>query len=95
MVLAAFAAALATESFPADLPASIASSAQQQSLNEQPLQPQQQNPAPPTHKLKVWTNDDLLATRTPADIYMFAKEAQDAANAAAATFQAVTSCFAF
>lgn len=93
-VLAAFAAALATESFPADLPASIASAARQQPPSEQPLRQQEQNPAPPTHKVKVWTNDDLLATRTPADIYMFEKEVQAAAEASAA-FQSVASCFAF
>ncbi len=94
-VIAAYAAALATQVFPPTLAASIASSARQQSPNEQPLRPQQQNPAPPAHRIKVWTNDDLIATRTPADIYMFEKEAQAALDAAAATFQAVTSCFAF
>jgi hypothetical protein len=43
--------------------------------------------------LKIWTNEDLIGTRTPADIYMFAKEAKAAADQAAA-FQTLTSCFA-
>jgi uncharacterized coiled-coil protein SlyX len=93
--LAAFAAVPAAQSFPPALAASIPSAGRWQAPTEQPLQQQEQNPPPTAHKIKVWTNDDLLATRTPADIYMFEKEAHDAANAAAATFQAVASCFAF
>jgi len=76
-VLAAYAAALATQLFPAALAASIP-----------------QNPEPATHKIKIWTNDDLIATRTPADIYMFEKEALATANDAV-VFQTLTSCFAF
>lgn len=45
------------------------------------------------HTLKVWTNEDLIGTRTAADVYMFAKEAKAAADQAAA-FQTITSCFA-
>jgi hypothetical protein len=33
---------------------------------------------------KVWTNEDLVALRTPADIYLLEKEALEAAEAAAA-----------
>jgi len=45
------------------------------------------------HTLKIWTNEDLIGTRTAADLYMFAKEAKAAADQAAA-FLIVTSCFA-
>jgi hypothetical protein len=45
------------------------------------------------HSLKIWTNEDLISTRTPADIYIFAKEAKVAADQAA-VFQTLTSCFA-
>ena len=75
------------------LVASFASAPQQSSPNDQGP-PQSQSSASPPHKVKVWTNDDLVATRTPADNYLFAKEAQAAANAAAA-MQTVLSCFAF
>jgi hypothetical protein len=45
------------------------------------------------HTIKIWTNEDLIGTRTPADIYLFEKEAKAAADRAAA-FAAITSCFA-
>jgi hypothetical protein len=93
--LAAFAAVPAAEFSPPALAASVPLAGPRQAPAEQPLQQQEQNPPLATHKVKVWTNDDLLATRTPADNYMFEKEAQAAADAAAATIQAVTSCFAF
>jgi hypothetical protein len=35
-------------------------------------------------KHKVWTNEDLVALRTPADIYILEKEAREAAEAEAA-----------
>jgi hypothetical protein len=54
---------------------------------------QAQNPSSSGNKVKVWTNDDLVSTRTPADLYMFQKEAQAAANDAA-VMNAVSSCFA-
>lgn len=92
-VFAAYAAALPAEVSPAVLAAYVPSAAQQPSPTEQPLQQQGQNPAPTGRKIKIWTNEDLLATRTPADIYMFEKEAQAAANDAAA-FQTLASCFA-
>lgn len=53
-----------------------------------------QNPASPTHKVKVWTNEDLIATRTPADLYIFQKEEQAAALEMEG-FNNVASCFAF
>jgi ATP-dependent Lon protease len=58
--------------------------------------PQQQPPeqkAPPSQpgKVKIWTNDDLIALRTPADIYILEKEAQ----AAAVEMQDVMACFAW
>lgn len=45
-------------------------------------------PVPPVGELpvkrrKVWTNDDVIETRTPADNYQIEKEAKEAAEAAA------------
>jgi len=45
------------------------------------------------HTIKIWTNEDLIGTRTPADIYLFEKEAKAAADQAA-LLHAITSCFA-
>ena len=56
--------------------------------------PSQVNPTFPTHKVKVWTNEELIATRTPADIYIFEKESQAAAQEMEA-FSNLASCFAF
>ena len=53
-----------------------------------------QNSASPTHKVKVWTNEELIATRTPADLYIFQKEEQAAALEMEG-FNNVASCFAF
>jgi hypothetical protein len=47
-----------------------------------------------THKVKVWTNEELIATRTPADLYIFQKEEQAAALEMEG-FNNVASCFAF
>jgi hypothetical protein len=68
------------------------------------ISPAAQEPAPgnpsrvnlsfPAHRVKVWTNEDLIATRTPADIYVFEKEAQVAALDQEA-FSRIASCFAF
>lgn len=44
------------------------------------------------HKTKVWTNDDLVATRTPMDLYILGKEAHAAAMESAA-FNEMVSCF--
>lgn len=42
-------------------------------------------PAPlAANQRKIWTNEDLIALRTPADIYLLEKEAKEAADAAAA-----------
>ncbi len=53
-----------------------------------------QNPGSPTHKVKVWTNEELIATRTPADLYVFQKEAEAAALEMGA-FNNLAACFAF
>ena len=45
------------------------------------------------HKVKVWTNEELISTRTPADLYIFQKEAQTAADQEAA-YANLVSCFA-
>jgi small-conductance mechanosensitive channel len=50
--------------------------------------------APAAHKVKVWTNEDLIATRTPADLYIFQKEA-DASALEMEGFNNLASCFAF
>jgi hypothetical protein len=59
-----------------------------------PTSPSPVNPSAPTHKVKVWTNEELLATRTPADIYIFKKEEQ-AAALVVENFNEIASCFAF
>jgi len=51
-----------------------------------------QSSVSPTHK--VWTNEELIATRTPADLYIFQKEEQAAALEMEG-FNNVASCFAF
>jgi hypothetical protein len=53
-----------------------------------------QSSATPAHKVKVWTNEELIATRTPADVYIFQREA-DAAALEMEGFTNVASCFAF
>src|ERR1700730_12292363 len=59
-----------------------------------PGNPSRVNPSFPAHRVKVWTNEDLIATRTAADIYLFEKEAQAAALEEEA-FSRIASCFAF
>jgi len=59
-----------------------------------PTNPWPQDRPAATHKVKVWTNEDLIATRTPADIYIFAKEGQAAAQLEEG-FAEIASCFAF
>ena len=64
---------------------------QQSSQAQQASQPQQnpqltppiQDSSAPKPK-KVWSNDDVVSLRTPADIYQAEKEAQEAADAEAA-----------
>jgi|SRR5580700_487955 hypothetical protein len=53
-----------------------------------------QSSASPTHKVKVWTNEELIATRTPADVYIFQKEEQAAALEMEG-FNNIAACFAF
>ena len=57
--------------------------------NSQPSS-QQMSPAeqPASKQRKVWTNDDLIALRSPMDIYLMQKEAQEAADAEAAAEKA-------
>lgn len=72
---------------------------QSQSQQPPPAPPPPQNSQPssqqitplerPTSKQhKVWTNDDLISLRSPADIYLLQKEAQEAAEAQAAAEKA-------
>jgi hypothetical protein len=56
--------------------------------NPQPA-PQPQDPSAPKPK-KVWSNDDVVALRTPADTYLIEKEAQEAADAEAAAKKAAS-----
>jgi hypothetical protein len=65
---------------------------QQQQGQPAPIAPVQ-NSDRPAHQIKIWTNEDLLETRTPADRYIFAKEDKAAADQAA-QFQSLISCFA-
>jgi hypothetical protein len=53
-------------------------------------EPQQAALPPQPHKIKIWTNDDIVTLRTPADIYILEKEAKAAADEA----QTLMSCFA-
>jgi hypothetical protein len=63
--------------------------------DQAPANPSPQNPAPAApHKIKIWTNEELISTRTPADIYLFQKEANAAATDEQA-FNTLASCFAF
>lgn len=70
---------------------------QQEQQQSQP--PPQQNPQPSSQQptttaqqapkqRKVWTNEDLILLRTPADIYLLEKEAREAAEAEAAKIAA-------
>ncbi len=54
---------------------------------QEPAQPAQKKP--PAKARKVWSNDDLTSLRSPADVYLRKKEAQDeaAAKQAAASQQ--------
>jgi hypothetical protein len=64
---------------------------QQSSQNQQQSTPSEQNaqqqtnpqPSPQTEpkRKKVWTNDDVVSLRTPADTYQVEKEAREAAEA--------------
>lgn len=63
---------------------------QQQSQSQQPPPPQNSQPSSPqialpeqtaSKKHRVWTNDDVVSLRSPADTYLAEKEAQQAAHA--------------
>jgi hypothetical protein len=58
-----------------------------------PSQSARQNTAP-SRSAKIWTNDEVIALRTPMDLYLLEKEAQVAAEEAF-TVQRLLSCFAF
>jgi len=67
---------------------------QQQSSQQPPPPPQNSEPAsqqaplpdaPVGKQRKVWSNDDVILLRTPADNYLVEKEAREAAEAAART----------
>jgi hypothetical protein len=70
----------------------LANTTQRQEQQQAQQPPPQQNPQPssqqPTaqqasRQRKVWTNEDLILLRTPADIYLLEKEAREAAEAEA------------
>ena len=76
---------------------------QQQSQSQQPPPPPPQPPTqdsqpasqpapapdqPAIRKRKIWTNDDVVTLRTPADQYQVDKEEKEAAEAAAAAKEA-------
>jgi len=55
------------------------------SQNSQPASQQTSPPdQQPAKKHKVWTNDDVVSLRTPADVYLAVKEAREAAAAESA-----------
>jgi hypothetical protein len=60
---------------------------------QEPPTPSAQTGARGAHQVKVWTNEELIATRTPADVYLFQKEAQ-AAALEIERFHTLASCFA-
>jgi hypothetical protein len=65
------------------------SSQTQPPQSSQPQPPQSSPPEQPTFKpKKVWTNEDVVSLRTPADAYQAEKEAQAAAKAAAVAKEA-------
>lgn len=83
----------ATYSTSAGQPQEQQSPPQQQGSQSQQSSPAQQSTdaqrnsqagQPEPRKKKVWTNEDLIALRTPADIYLLEKEAQELAAAEAA-----------
>ncbi|MFI5072572.1 MAG: hypothetical protein ACHP8A_16945 [Terriglobales bacterium] len=68
------------------------SQTQQQPSQQQQSDQQRSNsrPAqqPEAKQKKVWTNDDVVSLRTPSDVYLAEKEAQEAAAAEAAAKEA-------
>jgi tRNA U34 5-carboxymethylaminomethyl modifying GTPase MnmE/TrmE len=74
-----------------------AHAARMESFGKPPQQPEspppqpREDPAPKIHKIKIWTNEDLIALRSPADLYILQKEAQATDSEA----ETLMSCFAF
>jgi hypothetical protein len=80
--------------------AAVQQSGEQQSQQQQQQSPpppptNSSAPAPPANpdqpavkQKKVWTNDDVVGLRTPADTYQVEKEQKEAADAAAAAKEA-------
>ncbi|MHB8499981.1 MAG: hypothetical protein ACYDCG_13155 [Candidatus Acidiferrales bacterium] len=62
-------------------------SSQQQQGAQQPAN-SATSPQPAPKRRKVWTNDDVISLRTPADVYLAEKAAQEAAAAEAAAKEA-------
>jgi hypothetical protein len=60
---------------------------QQQQSTQHPSNSQPSDQPEAKHR-KVWTNDDVASLRTPADVYLAEKEAQEAAAAEAAAQEA-------
>jgi hypothetical protein len=60
---AIYVAHVSAVSIPQVQAATVVLRGQQQAQPEQP-QKQVQGPLPTTHKIKIWTNDDLIALRT-------------------------------
>lgn len=71
-----------------------ASQAQQASATASDRPQPAQQVAAQTRPQKIWTNDDVVALRTPMDIYILEKEVRTAAEEAFAV-QRLLSCFAF
>ena len=51
--------------------------------NAQPVVPAPPSTEPAPKKRKIWTNDEVIELRTPADVYLADKDARDAAQAEA------------
>src|SRR5690348_12718535 len=78
---------LFSTSAPARQPQEAQPSQTQQQGSQSPQSPQTLPQAANPSGLKprkIWTNDDVVALRTPADIYMAMEEAQQAADSKAA-----------
>jgi hypothetical protein len=80
----------------AAVPASAAQQQDQQSPPSQQSPQQPQNAPPPSQQTspasikphKVWSNEDVVSLRTPEDIYLVEKDAQEAAAAEASAKEA-------
>jgi hypothetical protein len=77
--------AIATSAYAGQQEQQSSQSAQQQQDSQPPPQPP--DPSAPKPK-KVWTNDEVIQLRSPADAYVADKEAREAADAKAAAQEA-------